>query len=136
MAVIAIFTYEVKPGRMDDFMAKLKEAAAPRFESQVMPKSFRLFRNTVPGPDTGPVIMMIEYDDMAAYEQGLRSRIPIRSGRSCSRRLRIHRRPYIRYNYSLRFQIEGVPSQAPIEEIFCRSGMFAAKGLRWLQRVA
>jgi hypothetical protein len=67
MAVIAIFTYEVKPGRMDDFMAKLKKAADPRFESKVMPKSFRLFRSTVPGPDTGPVIMMIEYEDMAAY---------------------------------------------------------------------
>lgn len=67
MAVIAIFTYEVRPGRMDDFMAKLKKAAEPRFESKVMPKSFRLFRSTVPGPDTGPVIMMIEYEDMAAY---------------------------------------------------------------------
>src|SRR5713101_4202969 len=66
MAVIAIFTYEVKPGRMDDFMAKLKKAGDPRFESKVMPKSFRLFRSTVPGPDT-PVIMMIEYEDMAAY---------------------------------------------------------------------
>ena len=67
MAVIAVFRYEVKPGRMDDFMTKLKEAAHPRFESKVMPKSFRLFRSTVPGPDTGPVIMMIEYEDMAAY---------------------------------------------------------------------
>lgn len=67
MAVIAIFKYQVKPGRMADFMAKLRAAAQPRFNSPVMPKSFRLFRSTVPGPDTGPVIMMIEYDDMAAY---------------------------------------------------------------------
>jgi len=67
MPVIAIFRYEVKPGRMADFMAKLKEAAAPKFTSPVMPKSFRLFRSTVTGPDTGPVIMMIEYQDMAAY---------------------------------------------------------------------
>ena len=67
MAVIAIFKYQVKPGRMADFAAKLKEAAAPKFASKVMPKSFRLFRSTVPGPDTGPVIMMIEYEDMAAY---------------------------------------------------------------------
>lgn len=72
MAVIAIFTYDAKPGRMNDFMAKLKEAADPCFESEVMPKSFRLFRSTVPGPDTGPVIMMIEYHDMAAY--GARTR--------------------------------------------------------------
>jgi NIPSNAP len=67
MAVIAIFTYEVKPGRMEDFMAKLRKAGEPRFESQIMPKSFRLFRNTVPGPETGTLIMMIEYEDMAAY---------------------------------------------------------------------
>jgi hypothetical protein len=61
------FTQEVKPARMADFMAKLKKAAASRFESKVMPKSFRLFRSTVPGPDTGPLIMMIEYEEMAAY---------------------------------------------------------------------
>lgn len=67
MAVIAVFKYHVKPGRMPDFMAKLQAAAHPRFNSPVMPKSFRLFRNTVPGPDTGPVLMMIEYADMAAY---------------------------------------------------------------------
>jgi hypothetical protein len=67
MAVIAVFKHDVKPGRMGDFMAKLKAAADHKFDSPVMPKSFRLFRSTVPGPDTGPVIMMIEYDDMAAY---------------------------------------------------------------------
>ena len=60
MAVIAIFKYQVKPGRMSDFIAKLQEAAYPRFDSPLMPKSFRLFRSTVPGPDT-------EYLDMAEY---------------------------------------------------------------------
>ena len=54
MPVIAIFKYEVKPGRMADFMAKLKEAAAPKFTSPVMPKSFRLFRSTVPDRTPGP----------------------------------------------------------------------------------
>jgi hypothetical protein len=67
MAVIAKFIYEVKPGRMADFMAKLKEAADPKFHSAVMPKSFRLFRSTVPGPDTDHIVMLIEYDDIAAY---------------------------------------------------------------------
>ncbi|MEX2260334.1 MAG: hypothetical protein WD696_00205 [Bryobacteraceae bacterium] len=67
MAVIAVFKYAVKLGRFGDFMAKLKAAGDPKFNSAVMPKSFRLFRNTVPGPDTGPVIMVIEYEDMAAY---------------------------------------------------------------------
>jgi len=67
MAVIAKFIYEVKPGRLSDFMAKLQQAAGPEFNSPVMPKSFRLFRSTVPGPDTGHVVMLIEYEDMAAY---------------------------------------------------------------------
>ena len=67
MTVLAIFKYDVKPGRMDDFMAKLATAAGPAFNSPVMPQSVRLFRSTVPGPDTGPVILMIEYPDMAAY---------------------------------------------------------------------
>ena len=67
MAVLAIFTYDVKPGRLADFLAKLQAAADPKFNSPVMPRSVRLFRSTVPGPDTGPVILMIEYPDMAAY---------------------------------------------------------------------
>ena len=67
MAVLAIFKYDVKPGRLGDFMTKLQAAADPRFDSPVMPQSVRLFRSTVPGPDTGPVILMIEYADMAAY---------------------------------------------------------------------
>jgi hypothetical protein len=58
MAVIAKFIYEVKPGRMSDFMAKLRQAADPKFNSPVMPQSLRLFRSTVPGPDTGHVVML------------------------------------------------------------------------------
>ncbi len=67
MAVIAIFKYDVKPGRMGDFLNKLRSADDPKFRSQVMPQSIRLFRSTVPGPETGSVILMIEYPDMAAY---------------------------------------------------------------------
>ena len=67
MAVLAVFRYAVKPGRMGDFLAKLEAAAEPRFDSPTMPRGVRLFRNTVPGPDTGPVILVLEYDDMAAY---------------------------------------------------------------------
>jgi NIPSNAP protein len=66
MSVIAIFKYEVKPGRFADFMKKLAEAADAKFSSPAMPQSVRMFRSTVPGPDHG-VILMIEYADMAAY---------------------------------------------------------------------
>jgi hypothetical protein len=67
MSVMAIFTYDVKPGRLDDFMAKLQKAADSRFNSKVLPKVIRLFRDTVPGPDTGFLILTIEYENMAAY---------------------------------------------------------------------
>jgi len=67
MSVIARFIYEVAPGRMGDFMAKLAIAGSPKFESPVMPISFKIFRCTVPGPDTSQLILHIEYEDMTAY---------------------------------------------------------------------
>jgi hypothetical protein len=46
MAVIAKFICEVKPGRMADFMTRLKQAADPKFNSKVMPKSSRPFHSS------------------------------------------------------------------------------------------
>src|SRR5713226_10206781 len=66
MAVFAIFKYQIKPGRLGDFLKKLAEAADAKFASPTMAKSVRLFHSTVPGPDTG-IILMLEYEDMAAY---------------------------------------------------------------------
>ena len=67
MAVVAIFTYDVVPGRMVDFLTKLGRAGSPECASPDLPSGVRLFRSTVPGPDTGPVLLFIEYPDMAAY---------------------------------------------------------------------
>jgi hypothetical protein len=67
MSVTAIFTYDVVPGRMDDFLAKLARAGSEEFRSPVMPTGFRMFRDAVPGPDTGSLLLFIEYGDMAAY---------------------------------------------------------------------
>ena len=67
MAVIAKFLYEIKPGRFGDFMAKLGQAASSKFNSPVMPSAVRIFRCTVPGPDTNFIQLFIEYPDMAAY---------------------------------------------------------------------
>ncbi|MCT0209479.1 MAG: hypothetical protein DCF18_01785 [Cyanobium sp.] len=67
MTVLARFIYEVKPGRTGDFLEKLAQAGSPRFTSPVMPRAFKLFRCSVPGPDTERLILHIEYDDMAAY---------------------------------------------------------------------
>jgi hypothetical protein len=67
MGVIAKYIYEVKPGRAPDFFARLRAAAAPQFASPVMPKSGRLLRSTVPGPDQNRYFLTLEYADMAAY---------------------------------------------------------------------
>jgi hypothetical protein len=67
MAVLAILNYDIQPGRMNDFTAKLGAAADTKFISKVKPKGIRLFRRTVPGPDAGPVVLMIEHENMAAY---------------------------------------------------------------------
>jgi hypothetical protein len=67
MSVLAIFHYEVKPGRMSDFMAKLQKAAAQKFNSPVMPRRIRLYQSKVPGPDIGLISLHIEYESMAAY---------------------------------------------------------------------
>jgi hypothetical protein len=67
MSVLVRFIYEVKPGRFNDFMTKLQKAASPEFTSETMPIAVKLYRNSVPGPDTSQVILHIEYKDMAAY---------------------------------------------------------------------
>lgn len=67
MTVLAIFRYHVKPGRMADFTSKLQSAADPKFDSASMPTRVNLYRSLVPGPDTGGVVLVLEYADMAAY---------------------------------------------------------------------
>jgi hypothetical protein len=63
MSVIAVFKYDIKPGRLPDFLSKLAQAAEPKFNCQ---SRCACSRSTVPGPGHG-VILMIEYEDMAAY---------------------------------------------------------------------
>lgn len=67
MTVLAKFLYEINPGRFDDFMEILGQAASPEFNSPTMPSSVRLFRCIVPGPDTNAIQLFIEYPDMATY---------------------------------------------------------------------
>jgi hypothetical protein len=61
------FQISREAGHMADFLSKLQQAGSPRFNSPVMPKTIRLWRSAVPGPDTQGLVLTIEYDDMAAY---------------------------------------------------------------------
>ncbi len=67
MTVLAIFRYEIALGRFGDFVSKLNQASSTDFDSPSMPRTARLFRSTVPGPDTAGVTLILEYEDMAAY---------------------------------------------------------------------
>lgn len=62
MSVLAIFTYDVKPGRVEEFMTKLAAAASPKFDSEAMPQAVRLYRAA------DQFVLHIEYENMAVYE--------------------------------------------------------------------
>lgn len=67
MPVLAIYRFRVKPGRMPDFLGKLRAAVDQRFASAVMPKNVRLFYDTVPGPETELIELHAEYESMSAF---------------------------------------------------------------------
>jgi hypothetical protein len=52
---------------MDDFRAKLKAAAEPRFNSAEMPEAIRFWRSVVPGSGNDTLVMDIQYPNLAAY---------------------------------------------------------------------
>lgn len=68
MTVMAIFTYDVEPMRMDEFLDKIEETAQlARPQGIPSPTLFRIFQSRAAGSDTGLVQVMIEYASMADY---------------------------------------------------------------------
>ncbi|MEO5812167.1 MAG: hypothetical protein ABIU96_15610 [Rhodanobacter sp.] len=67
MTVIARFSYSIQSGRMDEFRAKLKAAADPRFNSAQMPQAIRFYRSIVPGAALDTLVMDIEYPSVEAW---------------------------------------------------------------------
>ncbi|KRG70966.1 NIPSNAP family protein [Pseudoxanthomonas dokdonensis] len=67
MTITARFTYRIQPGRMDEFVAKLKAAADARFNSAVMPQAFRFYVDALPGQDADIVILDIDYASLADF---------------------------------------------------------------------
>jgi hypothetical protein len=65
---MAIFTYDVEPGRLDEFLDNIEETAQlPRPPGVPAPTLFRIFETRAGGDDTGLVQVMIEYASMADY---------------------------------------------------------------------
>jgi hypothetical protein len=67
MAVLSFVTLKVKPGRMSDLMAGVKELQSIEQRLGKNLRSMRLFEAQVGGSDTGLMALAFEYDDLASW---------------------------------------------------------------------
>ena len=71
MAVFEILTFEVKPGRLEDFLADVRELRAVLERVDVGFIGMRAVRFMVAGPDSGRVALLFENTDLASWGQSL-----------------------------------------------------------------
>ncbi len=64
MAVRSISIFQPRPGRRQEF---LKDAGAAKKMLERLGASFRIAETTVGGPNTGNIIVALEFKDMAAF---------------------------------------------------------------------
>lgn len=67
MAVLSVVTVRVKPGRMADFVAGMKELKEIEDRLGSNLRSMRLFEARVGRPQVGLVSIVFEYDDLASW---------------------------------------------------------------------
>jgi hypothetical protein len=67
MAVIEIYTYEVKPGRLDDFLADVRQLEQVLARVDVGLSGMRVLRYLVAGADSGRVALLFENVDLASW---------------------------------------------------------------------
>jgi hypothetical protein len=67
MAAISQITYQVKPGRMEDFLAAARELKGAIERLGVNVRAVRLFEAEVAGPHSGRVVLSFEYADLASW---------------------------------------------------------------------
>ena len=63
MAVIEVLTYEVKPGRLEDFLADVRQLQQILPQVDVGLLSVRVLRLMMAGADSGRVALMVENTD-------------------------------------------------------------------------
>jgi DNA polymerase III psi subunit len=71
MAVIEILTFEVKPGRLEDFLADVRELRQILDRIDVELTSLRVVRYMVAGLDSGQVALLVENTNLATWGQSL-----------------------------------------------------------------
>lgn len=67
MAVVSVVSWQVKPGRREDFLASARESKAVIEPLGVNLRSIRLFFGVVAGPNSGIHRVSFEYDDLASW---------------------------------------------------------------------
>jgi hypothetical protein len=67
VAAVSQITYQVRPGRMTDFLAAARELKAAIERLGVGVRSVRLFEMEVAGPHSGRVVLAFEYEDLASW---------------------------------------------------------------------
>ena len=75
MGVIEVLTYEIKPGRLDDFLADVRQLEQVLARVDVGLTSMRVLRYMVAGADSGRVALMFENTDLASWGQSLDAEI-------------------------------------------------------------
>ena len=73
MALLQIWTYRVKPGRFEEFLAQREEVAQIAREAGITrPISLRIFQDSVSGADTGLVHVIVEQEDWETLGRNLK----------------------------------------------------------------
>lgn len=67
MAVLSVVTFEVAPGRMDDFLTAARKLQAIEARLAVNLTSMRLFEAEVAGEGSGQVSLVFEYADLGSW---------------------------------------------------------------------
>jgi hypothetical protein len=72
MAILQVWTYRVKPGRFEDFLAQREEVAQIARDAGITrPVSLRIFEDSLSGPDTGLVHVVVEQTDWETLGRNL-----------------------------------------------------------------
>ena len=67
MAVLSVVTFQVEPGRMDDFLAAVRTLQEIENRLAANLVSMRLFEAEVAGQGSGQVSLVFEYADLASW---------------------------------------------------------------------
>lgn len=75
MAVVEVLTYEVTPGRLEEFLADVRQLERVLARVDVGLTGMRVLRSMVAGADSGRVALWFENADLVSWGQSLEAEI-------------------------------------------------------------